>query len=258
MAKSAGRSSSMWRWLRWVLLALAIGAGFVACVFMAAVHPHKNVMRFEPNYPQRNPSPSRVVSIGGTIPQKFEIKFLAYYVASRIEGHESCYRNMPLGPTFPLHLVEPLDEVRVASDYKISVIVDKYQPGECGWTLDGVGYQLLDKDPVLNREEGFETGGERIVYFSRPADLAAAGDSPKSWHGRVDLWCYKGPVGHHQVIPETCGVLDGWTSSPSFRTSAPADQSGENASTWILQGSTTAEVNFRLLSTVMTTPVEQD
>jgi hypothetical protein len=247
--KSAGRSSSPWGWLRWVLLSAVIAGGFAACFFMVTIHPHKNVLRFEPNYPQRNPNPARVVSITGTIPPDLQIKFLAHYGASRIEGHESCYRNIALGPTFPLHLVEPLDDVRTASAFKISVSVDKYQPGKCGWTLDFVGYQLLDKDPAVDRDEGFETGGEAIVYFSRPDNLPPAGNSPNSWHGRVDLWCYKGPVGHGLKIPETCGVLGGF---PNFRTNAPEDQRGSNASTWIFPDSHSAEVNFRNLDAVMT------
>ena len=247
----AGHGSSTWRWLRWVLLAIVIVGGFAACFFMGAIHPHKNILRFEPHYPERNPKPIRTVSITGAIPQNLQIKFLARYAAT--QGNEACNRNMPLGPGFPLHLVEPLDDVRDGANYKISVTVDKYQPGECGWALVFVGYQLLDKDPILDREEGFETGGVPIAYFSQEDKLPAT----SNWRGRVDLWCYKGPVGHRQMLPETCGVLDGWKSS-SFRMSAPPDQSGENASTWVLPGSITAEINFRSLDTVMTAPVDQD
>jgi hypothetical protein len=44
-----------------------------------------NVMRFEPNYPKRNPNPLRVVSIPGSIPQNLQIKFLARYAAPTVE-----------------------------------------------------------------------------------------------------------------------------------------------------------------------------
>jgi hypothetical protein len=135
-------------------------------LFMVAIHPHKNVLRFEPNYPQRNPNTSRTISIAGTIPQNLQIKFLAYYAAS--QSYESCYRSMPLTPGFPLHLVESPDVVRLGSAYKISVTVDKYLPGECGWSLDFVGYQLLDEGRDIV-EERFERGGRnnRIFFSTR-------------------------------------------------------------------------------------------
>jgi hypothetical protein len=158
--KLSDRSSSAWRWLRWMFLSLVIVGGIAACFFMVAIHPHKNVLRLERNYPQRNSNPTHVVSINGTIPSDLQIKFLAHYGASRVEGHESCYRNMALGPTFPLYLVEPLDEVRTASTYTVSVTVDKYQTGECGWSLDFVGYQLLDEDRDVV-EDGLERGGAK-------------------------------------------------------------------------------------------------
>jgi hypothetical protein len=84
-----GGSSSPWRWLRWLLLAAIVVGGFAACFYMVAIHPHRNVMRFEPNYPERNSNPSRTISIAGTIPQNLQIKFLAHYNASRIQGYES-------------------------------------------------------------------------------------------------------------------------------------------------------------------------
>ena len=243
-SESAARSSSAWRWLRWVLLSLVIVGGFAACFFMVAIHPHKNVLRFEPNYPQRNPNPSRTISIAGAIPQNLHIKFLAYYAAS--QRNESCIRSMPLTSGFPLHLVEPLDDVRTASTYKVSVTVDKYEPGECGWTLDFVGYQLLDEDRDIV-EDGFERGGEIIVYFSRPDDLPSAGNSPNSWRGRVDLWCYKGPMGRRGVqMPEGCFLSGGFPSD--FQAMVPEDQNGSDASTWILPDARSAEVNFRNLN----------
>jgi hypothetical protein len=244
-SKSAASSSSPWRWLRWVLLAVVIVGGFAACFFMAAIRPHKNVMRFEPNYPKRNPNPVRTVSIAGTIPPGLQIKFLARYAASR--GDDSCNRSMPLTPGFPLHLVEPLDDVRAGSAYRFSVTVDKYQPGACSWTLEFVGYQLLDKDPVLDREEGFETGGVPIAYFSGEDRLPA----PKSWRGRVDLWCYKGPIGHGMQTPEVCGVFGGFVGDV-FQALRSKGQEGSNAITWIFPDSSSAEVNFRDLNVLVT------
>jgi hypothetical protein len=246
--ESANQKPRTWRWLHWLLLAALITGGIASCFFMAAIHPHWNVLRFEPNYPTRNPNPSRVVSIAGSIPSNLQIKFLAYYAASRIQGYESCYRSMPLGPTFPLHVVEPLDAVRTTSTYEISVTVDKYQPGECGWTLDFVGYQLLDVDRDVV-EEGFEKGGDVIVYFSRSSNVPSAGNSTNSWRGRVDLWCYKGPMGHGTQAPEFCSTLGGFP--PEFQAITPDDKKGPDASTWILSEARSAEVNFHDLNALV-------
>jgi hypothetical protein len=248
-AETAFSKSTTCGWLRWVLLVAPIVGGFAACD-----NPHKNVMQFEPNYPRRNPNPSRTVSISGRIPQNLQIKFFAYYAASRILGYDACYRGT-VGPTIPLHLAEPLDAERDASSYRLLVTVDKYQPGECGWVLDAVGYQLLDKDPVLDREEGFETGGVKIVNFYQGDKLPAANNSPMYWRGRVDLWCYKGPIGDRMQVPETCALLGGFP--PDFQAIGPEDQKGSNASTWIFPDARSAEVNFRNLNALVAEHAEK-
>jgi hypothetical protein len=127
------------------------------------------------------------------------------------------------------------------------VTVDKYQPGDRGWTLGFVGYQLLDKDAVLDREEGFEIGGEAIVCFSREGELS----EPAHWRGRVDLSCYKGPMRRRGVqMPEGCFASAGFPSD--FQAMVPEDQKGSDASTWIFPDARSAEVNFRDLTSLMT------
>jgi hypothetical protein len=246
MKNDLARPATSWRWLRWLVLAVAIALGAVACIFMAAVHPHNNVLSFEPNYPSINPAPTRIVTIEGSIAENVSIQLLTYYstshpVAGEI-GYEWCYRNIPLGRSIGLHLAERLEIRRDGARYKVSVVVDKYLPGDCGWSLKSVDYQLLDRSSDPPSTVGMGSEGESIANFSERAFSASEDEKPSRWRGSVDLWCYMGPIGRISQLTKGCALLDGY---PSEMTSGiPSEQHGLNASTWIFPGANSVIVNF--------------
>jgi hypothetical protein len=228
------------------MLAVAIALGAVACIFMAAVHPHNNVLSFEPNYPSINPAPTRIVTIEGSMAEYISIQLLAYYATSHPAsgeiGYEWCYRNIQLGPSIGLHLAEPLEIRRDVARYKVSVVVDKYLPGGCGWSLKSVDYRLLDRSSDLPGTVEMGSESESIVNVSERTLSASEDEKPSRWRGSVDLWCYMGTIGRIAQPTKGCALLDGY---PSEMVSAiPSDQHGLNGSTWIFPGVNSVNVNF--------------
>lgn len=247
-----------WRWLRWLLVLLAVAVGFAACVFMTTVHPKNDVLPFESNYPHLNPHPGRKLIIQGTMPENVPIEFLAYYAASlpnlrapipwqpEDRKYESCYRSIPLGPTISLHRSEILKVVRRGSRYEVSVVVDKYEPGHCRWSLDAVTYRILNShdDKLRASEAGWY--GTTVAYLVGSDPSARRNDVNRYWRGRVDVWCQSTPTAEDPQHPETCGVLGGF--SHDYSASIPADERGMDASTAVFPDTEAVEVNFHDLT----------
>jgi hypothetical protein len=227
-------------------LLAAIASGFAACVFMATVHPKMDVMAFESNHPQINPHPSRNISVTGTLPAQLQIEFFAYYAVDYPRpgetGHESCYRSIPLGPTIPLHIAQPLTIVRRGSQYEVTTAVDKYEPGDCGWDLTAVTYRVLNSldDKLRASESGWY--GTTIAFFVQSGAGAQQNIGNKYWRGRVDIWCSsKAPIQDPQY-PESCGVLGGFLHD--YSALIPVEERGSDASTAVFPDTRSIEINF--------------
>jgi hypothetical protein len=243
-----------WRWVRWLLLLIGIAVSFAACVWMAAVHPKKDVLPFEQNHPQFSSHPMRTLVVAGTLPENLQIQFLAYYATSNPPlgkaGYASCYRSIPLGPTIPLHVSESLQSVRHGSHHEFSVLVDKYEPGYCGWGLAGVTYRVLNS--LDDRLHASESGwyGTTIAYFMESPASKGQDDKNKYWRGRVDIWCLNESTARDPRYPESCGVLDGFAHD--YIALVPAEERRTNASTAVFPDAQSIEINFHDLNTSIT------
>jgi hypothetical protein len=217
---------------------------------MATVHPKKDVLPFEQHYPQLSPHPTRTLVVKGTLPANLPIQFLAYYSTSNPSPdkteRESCHRSIPLGPTIPLHVSESLNAVRHGSDYEVSVLVDKYQLGDCGWSLTAVTYRVLNSldDNLRASESGWY--GTTIVYFVESVPGADQEGGKKYWRGAVDIWCLNEPTVQNLQYRESCGVLGGF--SHDYSAQVPAEERGTNASTAVFPDARSVEINFHDLN----------
>jgi len=238
-----------WRWLRWLALAATIALGAAKCVLL---DPHSNVLPFAPNFPQRNPAPTRTITIEGRMAENVSIQILAYYATSHPTlgeaGYESCYRNIPLGSSINLHIAEPLDIEHNGANYKAVVVADKFQPGECGWFLKSIDYRILDSARDPPGTKGLGANGLSIVNFLLPPDI----QTPPHWRGKVDLWCYAGRIGRVLQSVKACGTAAAFITEMVSR--VPAEQRGVEASTWMFSGDNSAEVNFHDLNALLSDP----
>lgn len=237
--------SKTWRWLRWwVFLGVLVGA-IAACAWLSTVHPKKDVLTFETNYPELNTNAHNTILIQGSLPVEIPMEFLAYYATSHpLPGetdYESCYRGIPLGPSIPLHLSERLNVTRKDSHYELQALLDKYQPGKCGWHLAMVTYRLLDG--VEYKLHRFEAGwyGSAIAYLMDDDSTGAASTKSSYWRGRVDIWCRKQP-GNESQFAESCGVLGGFLHD--YSALVRVNERGDHAATTMTPSDPSAEINF--------------
>lgn len=213
------------------------------------VHPKMDVLSFEPNHPRINPDSSRSIIVTGTLPEKLRIQLFAYYATTRPvlgeTGHDSCYRSIPLGPTIPLHLAEPLMIVRRGLHYEVTVVADKYEPGDCGWSFTGVTYRVLDSlDDKLRASESGWYG--TTIAFAHSYARSGPNVGDMSWRGRVDIWCLNNNATQDPKYPESCGVLGGF--SRDYSALIPADERGNDSSTAVFPDTRSIEVNFHDLN----------
>lgn len=246
---------SKWLTYVWILAAVAIFLVAIrACAFFAADYPHRDVLPFQPNFPRLNPHPMRSLLITGTMPSSLPIRFVAYYAATlpRLgqKGYRSCYRSVPLGPSPPLHVTEPLQIVRHGVYYEASVTVDKYEPGYCGWRLASVTYEVLNSLEYGLR--GTEAGwiGSPVVAFLHADDNVDEHGGYKFWMGRLDVWCIRERLPEKPQFPQICGVLRGL--GPRYDAlPVPAAERGDNMETYATRDTRTVEINFHDLNAWM-------
>jgi hypothetical protein len=109
----------------------------------------------EKDYPTLNVGATKIMAFKANVPSSLKIRFEAYYSASPTAGGspdsgESCQRKVGLAVTAPYVLAVPLELARDGESVSGSVVVDRYQPGRCDWSLQGIRYVIEDGWPPYN------------------------------------------------------------------------------------------------------------
>jgi hypothetical protein len=233
-------------WLTWLIIGIAVASFIAFFLWKNTVFFGMEVLSFDPEHPRLNPHATRVLTIYGTQPDTLPIQFVAFYSASRPwfaePGYESCYKTS-LGPIAHLHLSEPLKVEHDGSHYKTTVVVDKYEPGDCRWRLSFVSYKIVNSiDAEIYAADSTWVGTATLSLVKNDATWPDHG-MPKYPRGRVDIWCAKQSWAKDSRYAEACGALAG-LSRNDYSGLIPADQRGDEVLSGVFPDDQSAEINF--------------
>lgn len=226
----------------WYLTALVytFGAGGIAGAAMQYLYSFRTSARFQEvttthmNYPTPNPQANWVLRIEGTLPAGAPVDHVeAGYATDVIHldptASGRCRTDRSHGE-FPLLHTETIDLARSGARYEVSVVVDKFQPGLCGWHL---------------REISFATrrgGSEAIPAWIYPYDPRYSIDSPPAeapGQLKMDLWCQR-HAWYHPGQP----LCSAPANSPELAQLVPADERNETYKIVASRGTGPVEVDF--------------
>jgi hypothetical protein len=139
------------------------------------------------NYPISNPNPTRVISLISPGMELSNYRFDADYSSDvKLCGHRvGLAETAAYGLTIPIEMVQGQDR-----KYHGSIVIDKFQPGKCGWQFRAIGYALPD---------GVGNGlGLLKDRRSNPFPSAAP---------HIDMWCYRVTEGQVKSLDPKCEIL---------------------------------------------------
>jgi hypothetical protein len=137
------------------------------------------------NYPVESANPAHVIPFVVSRMELSNYKVNAEYGTDvKLCGHQ-----IALGGYFPYGLSIPIEMVSTeGGKYRGSIIVDKFQPGKCGWKFLAVGYA---------RPDGV---GNAVGVFRQRSDSV-----PATPH--IDMWCYRVTDGEPRSSDPKCEIL---------------------------------------------------
>jgi len=139
----------------------------------------------DPNYPTTVATPAHVIPFVATGLQYGNLRFVAGYVSNvKLCGHQ-----IGLGGYFPYGLTIPIQLARTQDDTYHGDIIDKLEPGHCGWKFTGVSYEWP------------KGGGNAIGIFNDRQDIEVL-STP-----HIDMWCYKVTEGRFKSPDPQCEIL---------------------------------------------------
>jgi hypothetical protein len=210
---------------------------------------NQNVGLGDADYPVRNPSPAKMLQLTGSLPASLKIELYASFAAwpnavRRDSVDVNCeYQSTSLA-THEYSVVEPLAISRRGDLYQVSISMDKYLPGRCGWHLRSLEYGLL------NGIGGRSAARIATVYYTEQP----LPDSAELYRGDVNVWCKRNPYPPDPSRPMNCGTLSALENAffvnPALMKSIPSDQRGKQTQMWIFPETNTVVVNFRDLDAV--------
>lgn len=185
--------------------------------------------------PQLNPDPKHIVRVHGRLPKHLDLSLNAEYEATR-QG-AGCQKQFVLGSLAGgamRRITDSVDIHRHGEEFDATLIVDKYLPGQCGWTyqesraavwkhtdpddlstlivLDGTRYAVNENTPRCTprhrncREERLRRLGnhdESIPVLIRCyTDKPLAGESKEAYFTCGDMF-NEGYKIKHLIVPET-------------------------------------------------------
>jgi hypothetical protein len=172
-------------------LVLALALSVCAC------NPHhypnfktRELKPADPDYPLVNPHPKQLVHFTAKIPPALfyplSLRYkVAFVTVDNPDGSLNRYES-PAGcrwqPTDEFYVELPLVTAKAGDTYQGDFAADYFQPGSCGWRLDGVLSPILRTPLVWYRTES----------KGPPQD---ASDS------RLDIWCTQKMKIHSQINP---------------------------------------------------------
>ena len=171
----------------------------------------------EKDYPAINTDPKIPIRFKAAVPSPLRIRFEAYYSASQSAGgspdsSDSCQRTVGLAVAAPYFLAVPLEVARDGEFEVGTIYVDRFQPGRCRWSLQGIRYLI---------EDGWPPYGGLAYYSNRRSDVSDY---------RLDVWCMKDLKYSKPGYPEECRNLSMFpdvTSRPEILSSIPVGERGD-------------------------------
>jgi hypothetical protein len=169
---------------------------FLAFVLFAAACNDKNSIFYgngplkpdDPDYPALNPNPAHKLRLTVSGIALAKARFFAHYTTDPTGGPEpKCGQQVGLAGYFALGKIDPIEmdaaeqppgqQVGSGIDSTGWVVIDKYLPGKCHWSLQLVGYEIGHRRS--------DQADNQLIVYSEQIDNR----SPVTFHW--DLWCYK-------------------------------------------------------------------
>lgn len=214
------------------------------------------VQRGDPQYPESNPNPTRMLTVTGTLPQSLPVKdLIAVYSANAPSENSSsaaCTRFDEFAPlrnqVWPLVFVQHVPMARTRDSYRASIVIDRFKLGLCGWHLKEVNYFLSVKG---YRYSEYFSGRNFFPHIEVLASSQSP-DQPLLYRGPMDVLCWT--VSDQNVrpfYPERCTDIEG---ALKFRRYAETEMSAverdSGGITHVFPESSSIEFNFHDLDAV--------
>jgi hypothetical protein len=209
----------------------------------------KNVKSGDPDYPQINPHPTRVLQLRGALPKALGIEFMLQFEASPDAGGTIQSGNycgyVERAPVFPLfHLAEPLHMVRKDSTYNASIPIDKYLPGRCNWHLSSIAYRIVNGGANFSGDEFAAVYDPKVIKVPEQ----------ELYRGEVNIWCTKKPFRADSGQHERCTTFPILKEFVPIQSEAltliPAEERAGRHLTWVFPDTQWIVMNFHDLDVV--------
>jgi hypothetical protein len=160
----------------------------------------KNIQPGEADYPLKNPNPMHVIQLTVIAPPSIDFRFLLGYAATSSggtmqSGTACAYAGSWGGPTQQFSVLPSLEWKRQGDVYRTQVVIDRYDPGRCGWGFAGMWYFVPSTNTDSRRDLFFYDS-----YASKAADF------------RMDLWCHDWPNKPSSQSPD-CDSIQAFKSA---------------------------------------------
>lgn len=143
-----------------------------------------NIRPGEPDYPEENTQPTRILHLRGDLPESMPLRIDVSYVAVKggFEDTSDCSFYPSERGLSAFSIQESVASIHANSTYTADVVFDKYKPGRCQWSLSSIDYWLEASSPreALTREPDAYVISD-LRQKAHPA--AQVGDLQR------DIWC---------------------------------------------------------------------
>ena len=96
-----------------------------------------------PTTPSVNVGAHQQVTISGVMPNTFAVCLFATYESTTPDTKNPCGRWLRgAGDSVPLGVTIPLDVAQRGGSYEATALVDKFEPGKCGWHFYGISFTV--------------------------------------------------------------------------------------------------------------------
>lgn len=96
-----------------------------------------------PNTLPVNPNAHEQIRISGVMPHTLAIRLFATYESTTPDTKNPCGRWLKgAADSVPLGVTIPLDVAQHGGSYEATALVDKFEPGKCGWHFYGISFTV--------------------------------------------------------------------------------------------------------------------
>jgi hypothetical protein len=180
------------------------------------------------------------------VPATLSVDFYAAYITYGGEEHCRWVEHIGVGPV-PFTIADRLTVERDGDTLRAKIAVDKYLPGFCQWTLNGISWQLANGDDFMG-------GATFAVAYDAKRDAI-----DKVPRGPVYLVCKRDTTPRNPQRPGRCTNMDVMQMptvgnvSQNLIAQLPSAARGKADVTWIMPETTHIEINFYDLDAMVPT-----